>query len=372
MSRACGDKTIGAVQAVSVVSSDLITRVLDELDAASEADVKTEGKKACLRGHAFRVGAISVKTHPASGKSRVVSAHGRCLGKDWLALVAQERLTTDEVCSIELPTTGGTTHVLRGRVEHGRRHQQGMQAWDVLVRFERDLDLVRYVSDLWRARVLVADDSKTVCCLMRKMLAERQADAMCVLNGRKALGAARQERFDLILLDVEMPEMTGIEAAHTLREEGYLWPIVMVTSVRGEDSRYASMEAGCDAFISKPPNENDIAGLVLRMKPPPLVSTFAEDPRSFELIDEFVAEARASATRMETAFKSNDTAALESTARQIRSAAPACGFAEMAMLAERVEHTIEAGFPRSDLRRPVVLLAQQCMAARPATNFDKP
>lgn len=370
MRTARADNRGRAAQALSTLTTETVGRILNELDAASAPEAALAGKGGREEAFSYRVGQIQVETQPAGCKPRSVSVHGRSLGRDRLAAVAPERMAADVPCQVELPTLSGTTHRLRGRIDHRRRLQQKVPAWDVRIRFERPLDLVRYVPELWRARVLVADDSKTVCCLMRKMLTDCRADVTCALNGREAIEVARQQRFDLVLLDVEMPELTGIEAVQALRDEGYLWPIVMVTSFRDEESRYASMEAGCDAFTIKPPTEEDLGSLVRRMKPPPLISTRADDPDSFELIDAFVAELRASVTQMEAAFKEADSAVLESVARQIRSSATACGFAELATYAERVGSTIEAGFPQRDLRRAVMLLAQHCQAARPATNFD--
>ncbi|HKC50361.1 MAG TPA: response regulator, partial [Myxococcota bacterium] len=70
--------------------------------------------------------------------------------------------------------------------------------------------------------------------------------------------------FDVVLLDVEMPEMSGNEAASALRADGYDGPIVALTARGSASDREACLAAGCDDFASKPIDRTALLALVTR------------------------------------------------------------------------------------------------------------
>ena len=82
---------------------------------------------------------------------------------------------------------------------------------------------------------------------------------MVAENGRIGMETALaawegDEPFDVILMDLQMPEMDGYEATRRLRERGYTRPIVALTANAIPEERNRSLEAGCDAVESKPIN----------------------------------------------------------------------------------------------------------------------
>ena len=74
----------------------------------------------------------------------------------------------------------------------------------------------------------------------------------CAANGFEAVNAARAGAHDLILMDVRMPGMDGIQASRVLRAEGYAGAIVALTADAFEDDRRACMAVGMDDFLTKP------------------------------------------------------------------------------------------------------------------------
>jgi len=102
-------------------------------------------------------------------------------------------------------------------------------------------------------RVLVAEDSSLNQTLAVRLL-ERQGHAVTVVgNGKEAVNALHRHQFDLILMDVEMPEMDGLAATRAIRaresQQGGRVPIVAVTS---NDNREQCLRAGMDAYLPKP------------------------------------------------------------------------------------------------------------------------
>ena len=104
--------------------------------------------------------------------------------------------------------------------------------------------------------VLVAEDGKVNQVVARRLLENRGHHVTLVENGREALEALGRERFDVVLMDVQMPEMNGLEATAAIRgreaAEGGHIPIVAMTAnaMKGDEDK--CLAAGMDAYIPKP------------------------------------------------------------------------------------------------------------------------
>ena len=101
-------------------------------------------------------------------------------------------------------------------------------------------------------RVLLAEDSTDNQRLVSMCIKRTGAEVDVAENGRVAVEKALAGDYDLVLMDMQMPDMDGIEATQWLRKAGYDTPIVALTAnvMKEERDRYTS--AGCDAFLSKP------------------------------------------------------------------------------------------------------------------------
>jgi CheY-like chemotaxis protein/anti-sigma regulatory factor (Ser/Thr protein kinase) len=107
-----------------------------------------------------------------------------------------------------------------------------------------------------RLRLLVAEDSASDRLLLESLLRRQGHEVTAVENGRQAVEEFRQHPPDLVLLDVMMPEMDGIEAARQMRQlaGNDLIPIIFLTSLNKAQDLAACLEAGGDDFLSKPYN----------------------------------------------------------------------------------------------------------------------
>jgi len=107
-----------------------------------------------------------------------------------------------------------------------------------------------------RGVVLVADDDPVMRMLMLEMLSQVGLDALEADDGAQALALARTQAPDLILLDVEMPNMDGFAACRAIRqlENGATVPIIMVTGGDDIEAVTSAYEAGATDFVSKPIN----------------------------------------------------------------------------------------------------------------------
>jgi CheY-like chemotaxis protein len=119
-----------------------------------------------------------------------------------------------------------------------------------------------------RLRVLLVEDNAVNQTLALRLLEKRGYIVSTAGDGRKALTALEKETFDVVLMDVQMPEMDGFQATAAIRESerstGRHVPIIAMTahSLKGDEERCLS--AGMDAYISKPIRTNELFGTIER------------------------------------------------------------------------------------------------------------
>ena len=102
-------------------------------------------------------------------------------------------------------------------------------------------------------RILVVDDEKTLVKGMKFNLENEGYEVECAYDGAAALELAREGRFDLIILDVMMPEMDGLEACMKIREFSNV-PIIMLTAKSEDADKLMGFECGADDYLTKPFN----------------------------------------------------------------------------------------------------------------------
>jgi CheY-like chemotaxis protein len=115
-------------------------------------------------------------------------------------------------------------------------------------------------------RVLLAEDNVVNQRLVTRLLERRGHSVSVAVNGRLAVQALNRDRYDVILMDVQMPEMGGFEATAIIREkerrEGGRIPIVALTAnaMKGDSERCLS--AGMDAYLSKPIRADELCDVI--------------------------------------------------------------------------------------------------------------
>ncbi|MBA1203738.1 hybrid sensor histidine kinase/response regulator [Pseudomonas capeferrum] len=104
-----------------------------------------------------------------------------------------------------------------------------------------------------RKRILVVDDSLTVRELQRKLLSNRGYDVAVAVDGMDGWNALRSEEFDLLITDIDMPRMDGIELVALVRRDHRLQslPVMVVSYKDREEDRRRGLEAGADYYLAK-------------------------------------------------------------------------------------------------------------------------
>jgi two-component system, sensor histidine kinase len=109
-----------------------------------------------------------------------------------------------------------------------------------------------------RLRVLLAEDNRVNQLLVVRLLEARGHDVTVAGDGRAAVDQAERDNFDVILMDVQMPEMDGLEATRTLRARGVRAPIIAMTAHAMQGDRDRCLSAGMDAYVSKPIQPDEV------------------------------------------------------------------------------------------------------------------
>ena len=111
-------------------------------------------------------------------------------------------------------------------------------------------------------RVLLADDNADLQLAIGRSLAMDGAAVSCASNGREAIEMACADSFDVVLLDLVMPVMNGLQAARVLRERGYRAPIIAISADASPETLAASIDAGCNTHLLKPFEPSDLTASI--------------------------------------------------------------------------------------------------------------
>jgi CheY-like chemotaxis protein len=140
-------------------------------------------------------------------------------------------------------------------------------------------------------RVLLVEDAPVTRRLHAELLRRSGAEVATAENGRIACDLVRasiDERhpFDLVLMDIQMPVMDGLDATRALREAGWVGPVIAVTAHVTDEDRDRCLAAGCDDYVTKPVKRDEFLDLcrsfLVRSSPPSALpsagSTVSQSP----------------------------------------------------------------------------------------------
>jgi two-component system, OmpR family, response regulator VicR len=110
-------------------------------------------------------------------------------------------------------------------------------------------------------KILVVDDEKPIADILQFNLEREGYDVICAYDGEQAVSLAHQEKPDLILLDIMLPQKDGMEVCREIRSY-YNMPIIMLTAKDSEIDKVLGLELGADDYVTKPFSNRELIARV--------------------------------------------------------------------------------------------------------------
>jgi CheY-like chemotaxis protein len=222
--------------------------------------------------------------------------------------------------------------------------------------------------------VLLTEDNVVNQKLAVRLLEKRGHSVVVAGNGREALDVIARETFDVVLMDVQMPEMDGFEATRRIREReqttGDHVPIIAMTAHAMKGDRERCLEEGMDGYISKPLQPSELfesvesLATVCRVAASPATCPFdmeialrsvgGDRELLSEIIDAFLEECPRLTAALDAAIASGDAASARRAAHTLRGGLCTLGATDASSIAQQIETLAHEGHcsfdkPRSDL-----------------------
>ena len=124
---------------------------------------------------------------------------------------------------------------------------------------DTQLEKLAFKKDL---HILIVDDNKTNLLVAKKMLKKLGAKVTTAETGREAIGIVQTNDYDMVLMDIQMPEMDGYETTVEIRKLNYKKPIVALSANAYSDHVQNSLNSGMNGHLHKPYNENQLYQIV--------------------------------------------------------------------------------------------------------------
>ncbi|MGI9212078.1 MAG: ATP-binding protein [Methylococcaceae bacterium] len=217
-------------------------------------------------------------------------------------------------------------------------------------------------------QILLAEDTVDNQRLIQLMVRRTGAELTIAQHGLEAVEIAQEREFDLVLMDMQMPVMGGMEATRLLRLTGFDGPIVALTANATEHDKTQAREAGCDDFLIKPVNQQAFFQVLARY----LVgktghsetqtasfpqSDLTESPEYQELKERFILELPERLEGIKTDLALADWPGLRFKIHQLKGVAGSFGFKETSRVAGHIENRLANGD-----YRPVDRLVEELVA----------
>jgi CheY-like chemotaxis protein len=248
-----------------------------------------------------------------------------------------------------------------------------------------------------KGRVLLAEDGEDNQTLIATHLRKVGLEVVIAGDGKQAVDQVKAHKFDLVLMDMQMPEMDGYSATRMLRQLGHTLPIVALTANAMAEDRVRCLNAGCTEYLSKPISRTQLLRTVARFinaaggampespqapAAPVLVpvestvdmtggglqSEFVNEPTVRRLLEKFIDRLPERVSTIAGLIEREDLAALKQAVHQLKGAGGGYGFPRITEAAGAAEEIIRTEADLDSIRREVESLMD---VVRTVQGYDR-
>ncbi len=197
--------------------------------------------------------------------------------------------------------------------------------------------------------ILLAEDDPDIQQLIAFYLRKTDISITAVNNGRAAVEHALADDYDLILTDLQMPEMGGLEATEWLRKTGYSKPIIALTANTRNEDRDRCLAAGCVDFLAKPIDRSHFFSVLARYLEKSEsssdttdnnINSLEQDPAYCALVNQFIRQLPEILDQVSEAHQQNNWDKLRSLSHKLKGSSGGFGFPELGRSAGQIEARI--------------------------------
>ena len=306
-------------------------------------------------------------TQEDAGTSRKFGGTG--LGLSISKLLVEKLGGTIDVQSTKGVGSNFTITVLSDNCDSTRLINSAAEAPSYLI--EEQVIFTNNENKLLSGTILLAEDNPDNQKLIAMHLKKMGASVQIVGNGKLALEEALKTQYDLIFMDMQMPVLDGVEAVKLLRKENYEGPVVALTANAMKEDRNKCLDAGCNDFITKPINKEQLYTVTARyletIESPanelePIHSALLnEDPSYIELVNQFVKNLPERIDALICAHNNNDLPEIRKIVHDLKGLGGGYGYNQLSDLASKMMFLIEDNNFNSI---PVLLIELEDMCKR--------
>lgn len=343
-----------------------VSAVLNQMDERPVSQRDLDARQA--ERHTYRLTAMQVELATPDGRYEKHLVPSRNISREGASFLMGHFVYPGTQCRLQLVSIHGNAYPVTAKIMHCRYLMGSGAIHEVGVKFQQAIDVDLFHQDIKNLNILLVDDDPAMPQLVRGLLKSSAIEVTYADNGQAGCELASEGPFDLVMLDIDMPGMSGLDAALKMRQAGYKGPLVAVTAMTRKEDRQRCFEAGCTHYVPKPLSRDRLMNLVRSATREPLVSALSQDKDLAQLIDDFVVSLPDKLGELQGTLAADDLDTFGRSVRMIKSQAGSFGFDVISDIAQELENMLYEQKEIEALQQQLVELTRWCHLARPKTQ----
>ncbi|SMF27091.1 Hpt domain-containing response regulator [Pseudobacteriovorax antillogorgiicola] len=215
-------------------------------------------------------------------------------------------------------------------------------------------------------RILVVEDGDDNQEIFRRFLEAAHGRVSIATSGKDAIELFPSEAFDLILMDIQLPEINGYETTREIRKRGFPGPILAVTANAMKGERERCLAAQCDDYLSKPVNFERLFKMIqkhcqvkLDQDQQVILSDYQDDPRVAPLLEQYAKGLEDKVNRLHTSLVEQDWTTIRTISHQVRGSCSHYGYPILEGYFEELEEHAMQDLPSPDQMKKQIDFIEQ-------------